>query len=96
LNLDEAKLRFVHIDGGHTHDVALHDLRLAAKHLAPNGIIAVDDYKHPVWHEVTTAVDAFLAESGFRVLADVNRWAESGRKLYLSTGVSDAGSAKRD
>jgi len=89
MNLDGASLRFVHIDGGHSHDVALHDLRLSAAHLAPHGIIAVDDYKHPAWREVTTAVDAFLDESGFHVLADVNRWAESGRKLYLTSSGSD-------
>lgn len=85
LNLVGFAIRFAHIDGGHTHDVALHDLRLVAAHLAPGGIIAVDDYAHPVWPEVTTAVDQFLAESPkFAVMADVNRWAESGRKLYLT------------
>jgi hypothetical protein len=44
----------------------------------------VDDYQHYEWEEVTTAVDTFVSESGFNVVADVNRWAESGRKLYLS------------
>lgn len=85
LDLSGVSLRFAHIDGGHTHDVALHDLRLVAEHLAPGGVVAVDDYVHPVWREVTTAVDQFLKEApDFRVLADVNRWAESGRKLYLT------------
>jgi Methyltransferase domain len=84
LDLDGVMLRFAHIDGGHTYDVALHDLRLAASHLAPRGIVAVDDYQHPDWHDVTAAVDTFVAESGFSVVADVNRWAESGRKIYLS------------
>jgi len=84
LDLDGVVLRFAHIDGGHSHDVALHDLRFTASHLAPDGIIAVDDYQHPDWQDVTTAVDTFVAESGFVVVADVNRWAESGRKIYLS------------
>jgi len=84
LTLAGANLRFAHIDGGHSHEVALHDLRLAASHLSPHGIIAVDDYKHPQWPEVTTAVDAFMTESGFSVVADVNRWAEAGRKIYLT------------
>lgn len=83
LDLDGAVLRFAHIDGGHSYNVALHDLRLAASHLAPGGIIAVDDYQHPEWQDVTNAVDDFVIESGFEVLADVNRWAESGRKIYL-------------
>ena len=84
LDLDGVGLRFAHIDGGHSFHVTLHDLRLTASHLAPGGIIAVDDYQHPDWQDVTTAVDAFIAESGFAVVADVNRWAESGRKIYLS------------
>jgi hypothetical protein len=83
LDLDGVILRFAHIDGGHSFDVALHDLRFTASHLAPNGIIAVDDYQHPDWQDVTAAVDTFVAESGFGVIADVNRWGESGRKIYL-------------
>ncbi len=66
--------------------MALSDLRLVAAHLAPNGIIAVDDYQHPDWPQVTAAVDTFIAESGFNIVADANRWAEAGRKLYLSCG----------
>lgn len=84
LDLRGVALRFAHIDGGHTHNVALQDLRLAAFHLAPGGIIAVDDYQHPDWEDVTTAVDTFIADSDFDVIADVNRWAEAGRKIYLS------------
>lgn len=84
LNLDGLTLRFAHIDGGHSYQVALHDLRFAAAHLGSNGIIAVDDYQHPNWRDVTHAVDTFVAESEFEVVADVNRWAESGRKIYLS------------
>jgi hypothetical protein len=75
--------------------VALQDLRLAAFHLAPGGIIAVDDYQHPDWQDVTTAVDTFIAESDFDVIADVNRWAEAGRKIYLgrrSASTLDSGS----
>lgn len=84
LDLDGTALRFAHIDGGHTHDIVLHDLRLVSSRLCAGGIIAVDDYQHYEWEEVTTAVDAFVSESGFNIVADVNRWAESGRKLYLS------------
>jgi predicted O-methyltransferase YrrM len=84
LNLEDLSLRFAHVDGGHSHDVALHDLRLVSRHLAPGGVIVVDDYGHAAWPGVTTAADQFLIEnSGFVVMADVNRWSESGRKLYL-------------
>ncbi len=89
LKLDESqRFRFVHVDGGHTKDVALNDLRLCAEHMLPSGIIAVDDYAHNSYPEVTEAVDAFLMERpGFEVLADLNRHGAMGRKIYLySTG----------
>ena len=44
----------------------------------------MDDHQHPDWQDVNMAVDVFVAESGFAVVADVNRWGESGRKIYLS------------
>jgi len=43
----------------------------------------VDDHQHPDWQDVNMAVDVFVAESGFAVVADVNRWGEPGRKIYL-------------
>jgi predicted O-methyltransferase YrrM len=76
--------RFVHIDGSHQYEDALHDLRLAAEHTLSRGIIAVDDYEHPYWNEVTAAVEEFVATADdFVVLADLNRHAEAGRKIYL-------------
>ncbi len=82
--LDGTRLRFAHVDGGHNHEVALNDLRLVAAHIDPGGVVVVDDYGHPRWPGVATAVEAFLREMPeFSVLADVNRWTEPGRKLYL-------------
>ena len=43
----------------------------------------MDDHQHPDWQDVNMAVDVFVAESGFAVVADVNRWGEPGRKIYL-------------
>jgi Methyltransferase domain len=81
-------IRFAHVDGDHTLAGALADLRRCAAALAPGGVIAVDDYHHRDFPEVTPAVDAFLAEQELRVLADVNRHGAVGRKLYLARAVS--------
>ena len=80
----EARFRFAHIDGGHSREEALGDLRLTAPHMIAGGVIAVDDYDHPKWPGVKEAVADFLNEtSDFTVLADMNRWSALGRKLYL-------------
>jgi hypothetical protein len=78
------RFRFVHVDGAHEKAIALHDIRLAARHLADGGLIVVDDYMHFEYPGVSQAVDEFLAtEPGFRVLYDLNRREEEGRKVYL-------------
>lgn len=79
------RFRFAHVDGGHSKDAALNDLRLCAHHLLPGGVIAVDDYRHPSWPGVSEGVEQFLAETPqFAVLADLNRHGADGRKLYLT------------
>jgi hypothetical protein len=79
------KFRFIHIDGGHSHENAYSDLCLAHKHIIENGILAVDDYEHEDWPGVTTAVGDFMAEhkQDYDILADMNRHTAKGRKLYL-------------
>jgi predicted O-methyltransferase YrrM len=78
------RFRFVHVDGGHSYAEARRDLELAASRLLPSGIIAVDDYAHPAWPEVTEAVTSFLiAHPELKAFADLNRWEARGRKLYL-------------
>jgi hypothetical protein len=86
LTLSEgARFRFAHVDGGHSTEEALHDLRLVADHILPHGVIAVDDYDHPRWPGVKVACDQFLLErTDFTVFADMNRWGALGRKLYLA------------
>jgi predicted O-methyltransferase YrrM len=81
----DQRFRFVHVDGSHDYEDALADLRLAYRHLDVGGVIAVDDYEHPQWPGVTPAVEKFLAEHDeVAAVADLNRHAESGRKLYLA------------
>jgi predicted O-methyltransferase YrrM len=83
LNANE-EFRFVHLDGGHSEAQVYFDLMLSSKHLHSKGIIVVDDYHHESFPEVSQGTDRFLREnSGFDVLADLNRHGALGRKLYL-------------
>jgi hypothetical protein len=80
-------VRFAHIDGGHSRAETLGDLRLIDARLLPRGVIAVDDYHHRDFPEVTPAVDQFCAERpDYSVLADLNRHGAIGRKIYLQKG----------
>ena len=54
--------RLFHVDGGHLHDEALSDIRLAAHTLHPGGAIVIDDPFRPEWPGVTEAFLAFLGE----------------------------------
>lgn len=86
LSLPETdRFRFIHVDGGHSHEIAYSDLCLAHRHISPKGIIAIDDFEHEDWPGVTMAVETFLIEHrrSYNVLADMNRHIAKGRKLYL-------------
>lgn len=54
------KVRFFSIDGGHTRDVLLNDLRLAEATLAPHGIISIDDILNPQWPGIITGAVRFF------------------------------------
>lgn len=69
---------FVHIDGEHTEKGALQDLRVASTHLRREGVLIVDDWCHPMFPGVQSALHLFLAESEFRIFA------VSQRKAYLA------------
>jgi methyltransferase family protein len=52
--LDEAgRARFVSVDGGHTEECTLNDLRLAEACLAEGGVIVLDDYFNHHWPDVS-------------------------------------------
>lgn len=87
LDLSGRSFRFVHLDGSHEYGDALADLRLVVDHVCPGGIIAVDDYEHPLWPGVADAVRDFRSErDDVFELADLNRHGAEGRKLYLVQG----------
>lgn len=52
--------RFISVDGSHDHPDVLHDLRLADAALAPDGLVALDDFLNPLAIGVNRAVNAFL------------------------------------
>ena len=59
-----ANCRLFHVDGGHSCEEALGDLRLGARCLREGGAIVVDDPFHPAWPGVTEAILAFVREPG--------------------------------
>lgn len=52
--------RFFHVDGGHNPDEAQADLTLAAKCIAENGVIVLDDPFRSEWPGVTEGLIRFL------------------------------------
>jgi hypothetical protein len=73
------RYRFYHIDGGHTFEEALHDLRLAPDILTEQGIVALDDVFVSAHPDVTTALYSFLKEKKLKLFALSNN------KGYLCT-----------
>ena len=75
--------RMFSVDGGHSTDVALHDLRLANEVLVDGGIIMLDDYFDPKFPGVSEAVCRFfLLHSGEVRVAHLFI---TGNKLFLET-----------
>jgi Methyltransferase domain len=56
-------VRFCSIDASHLYDDVENDLLLAERTLTPDGIIAVDDFFHPGWPDVSFAVSDFLGRT---------------------------------
>jgi hypothetical protein len=54
------KFRFIHIDGNHSEEYAMQDILFAIGHLAPGGVIAVDDWRSWQWPGVGNAVTRIL------------------------------------
>ena len=50
----------IHVDGEHTQPAVARDLAWAAEHLAPGGLLLVDDFRHPFFPGVSAALYAFL------------------------------------
>lgn len=54
------KFRIIHIDGGHSKNEVISDLKLSSQCLIDGGVIVVDDIFHKDWPEVTSGLSYFL------------------------------------
>ena len=61
VRLAEGPLRFVSVDGGHTAEIAAHDLATADASLAEGGIIVLDDAFNEQWPGVADGVQRFFS-----------------------------------
>lgn len=60
---DDQKIRLFSVDGGHTTQHLLNDVKLAANVLSRRGIVIVDDFYNPDWPGVNEGVIRYLSES---------------------------------
>lgn len=75
------KFRFVSIDGGHTREVVLADLRTAWPMLAPGAIVALDD----VFNFIAPGVGEGIAEFVHRDAPAFAPFAICGNKVFVTT-----------
>lgn len=73
------RVRLFSIDGGHTSEITLHDLRLAEATLTPEGVVVLDDVLNPHWLGVLTGLGTYLAGEH-----RLQPFAFSANKLYLA------------
>jgi hypothetical protein len=60
----EGRCRWVHIDGEHSGPAVDNDLDIAARLLAPEGVICLDDFFTPAYPQITRAAFTWLAARG--------------------------------
>ena len=53
--------RFFSVDGGHTEECTLNDIRLADASVGEAGIVVLDDYFNACWPEVSVGVARYMA-----------------------------------
>src|SRR5689334_2943408 len=72
--------RLISIDGGHTAECTLNDLRLADSTLTEAGVVILDDYFNPSWPDVATGTSQFFNDSS----TGLRPFAITPNKLYLA------------
>jgi hypothetical protein len=55
--------RFFSVDGGHTCELTLNDLKIASKSLCEGGIICLDDYFNEEFADVSVGLNRFMQET---------------------------------
>jgi hypothetical protein len=74
------RFRLLSIDGGHTEECALNDLRLAEQLLHPRGIAILDDHFNQGWPGVSSGTARYVFEAG----GILRPFAISPNKVYLA------------
>ncbi len=64
LDLSGGPFRLFSVDGGHTAEITLSDMQLAASTLAPAGLLILDDYFNVEWPGVSEGVNRYLLNGG--------------------------------
>jgi Methyltransferase domain len=72
--------RLFSIDGGHTAECTLNDLRLAEHAVTGFGVVILDDYFNPSWPDVSTGAARFFADSS----TSLRPFAITPNKVYLA------------
>jgi hypothetical protein len=72
--------RLFSVDGGHTAECTVNDLRLADATLGAQGVAILDDYFNPSWPDVSTGAAQFFDDPTTRL----KPFAVSPNKLYLA------------
>lgn len=72
--------RLVSIDGGHTEECAMNDLRLIESVLTETGIVVLDDYFNQEWPDVSTGASKYLSDPTTKL----RPFAISPGKVYLT------------
>jgi Methyltransferase domain len=76
-------LRFTHIDGCHNYQCVRDDIKLAAKHTGPRGVISLDDYGIAEEPGVAAAISEAVAAG------ELFPFCASDMKLYAATNNDD-------
>lgn len=74
------RVRIASIDGGHTEECALNDLRLIEAVLTEEGIAILDDYFNPHWPGVSTGAAKYLCDPN----TALRPFAISPNKIFLT------------
>jgi hypothetical protein len=80
------RVRLASIDGGHTRECALNDLRLIEGVLTDQGIAIVDDYFNSNWPDVSAAVAEYLFDKTSKLVP----FAVNPNKVYLTARTNSA------
>jgi len=74
------QVRLFSVDGGHTKEITLNDIKLAVASLSEHGVLLIDDVYNEGWPEVAEALYTYLAEHPGTLFP----FAVAGSKVFLA------------